>query len=200
MKRFRFNIGTLVILVLVLGVSFAALRDSSDLWESGGFTLTIGVLLISILLAVHRRESRRPFWIGFALFGWVYLGLSSVPSIESRLITTKGLAYLRSKLSERSLKFNTVKHARSWSLASRNQVQNPGNNTAGNDGIVVSHEVWLFDRTSGRRLSGWNGTTENFVKIGHSLLALLAGWFGGQLSRRRYRSSGSQEPTSAAEA
>ena len=115
MRCFRYHIGTLVILVLVLAISFAALRESNDLWESGVFTLTIGVLLISILLAAHRRESRRAFRIGFALFGCVYLGLSLVPSIESRLLTTKGLAYLRSKLSERSLKINTVRHTGSWS-------------------------------------------------------------------------------------
>ena len=76
MRRFRFGIGILVILVLFLGVGFAALRESSDLWESGVFTLTLAALLTSILLAVHRTESRRAFWIGFALFGWTDVGLS----------------------------------------------------------------------------------------------------------------------------
>ena len=98
MRRLRFNIANLLGVILVLGVGFAALRESSDLWESGVFTLMLAALLISILLAVHRTESRRAFWIGFALFGWIYLGLSLVPSIESRLITTKALAYLDSKV------------------------------------------------------------------------------------------------------
>jgi hypothetical protein len=197
MRKLRFNIASLLSVILVLGVGFAALRESSDLWESGVFTLTLTALLISVLLAIHRTDSRRSFWIGFALFGCAYLGLSLVPSIEYRLMTTKALGYLRSKLSERSLKINTVQHTGSWSLAPRNQVQIPGNNAAGNDGIVVSHEVWLFDRTSRRRLNGWSGTTENFVRIGHSLVALMAGWFGGQLSRRLWRSSRSPDPTTA---
>src|ERR1700722_4329767 len=98
MRKFRFNIANLLAVILVLGVGFAALRESSDLWESGIFTLTLGVLLISILLAVHRSEKRRAFWLGFALFGSAYLGMSLVPSIESRLITTKGLHYLDSKV------------------------------------------------------------------------------------------------------
>ena len=200
MPKLRFNIRNLVTIIFILGVGFAALRESNDLWHSGVFTLTIGILLISTLLAIHRKESRRSLWIGFAVFGWIYLGFSLVPSIESRLITTKGLSYLRSKLSERSLKFNTVKHARSWSLASRNQVQNPGNNTAGNDGIVVSHKVWLFDRTSGRLLTGWSGTTENFVRIGHSLFALMIGWLGGLLSHHLWRSSRSPYLSTAIEA
>ena len=89
MPKLRFNIGSLLVIIFILGVGFAALRESSDLWESGLFFLMLGVLLISILLAVHRRESRRAFWIGFAVFGWTYLALTLIPSIEPRLITTK---------------------------------------------------------------------------------------------------------------
>src|SRR5271157_4920461 len=98
MRRFRFHIGTLVILVLLLGVGFAALRESNETWDSSIFTLTLGVLLISILLAIHRSGSSRAFWLGFALLGSAYLGLSLFPSIESRPITTKALAYLDSKV------------------------------------------------------------------------------------------------------
>jgi hypothetical protein len=65
MKRFRFHLGTLVILVLLLGVSFAALRESNDIWDSSIFSITIGVLLISILLAIHRAEKPRAYWLGF---------------------------------------------------------------------------------------------------------------------------------------
>jgi len=65
MKRFRFNIGTLVILVLFFGVGLAALRESNEAWYSSIFTLTLGILLISILLAIHRTEKRRAFWLGF---------------------------------------------------------------------------------------------------------------------------------------
>jgi hypothetical protein len=74
MPKLRFNIASLLVIILVTGVGFAALRESSDLWESGVFSLTIGVLLISILFAVHRKESSRAFCIGFALFGWTYFG------------------------------------------------------------------------------------------------------------------------------
>jgi len=103
MRRLRFSIANLLLVVLCSAVGFAVLRESSDLWESGLFTLTLGALLISMLLAVHRSESRRAFWFGFAVFGWTYLALSLVPSIESRLMTTKALAYLDSKVPGRSL-------------------------------------------------------------------------------------------------
>ena len=63
MRRFRFHIGTLVILVLLLGVGFAARRESNETWDSNIFSLTLGMLTISILVAIHRTEKRRAFWL-----------------------------------------------------------------------------------------------------------------------------------------
>jgi hypothetical protein len=190
MSRIRFNIASLLVVVLVLGVGFAALRESNDLWDSGLFTLTLVVLLVSILLAVHRTEARRGFWVGFALFGSGYLALSLVPSIESRLMTTKGLAYLDSKVPRGSLNIATVRHSVSWSYAPSNQVQTLATNAVGNEFTVIGQGgVWLYDRTTGTLLNGWIGTSENFIRIGHSLFALLAGWLGGLLSRRLWRAS-----------
>jgi len=90
MRRFRFHLGTLLILVLFVGVGFAALRESDETWDSSIFSVTLGVLLISISisLTIHRAGQRRAFWLGFVLYGWIYFGLSLVPSIEPRLITT----------------------------------------------------------------------------------------------------------------
>ena len=81
MRHFRFHIGTLVILVLLLGVGFAARRESNETWDSNIFSLTLGMLTISILVAIHRTEKRRAFWLGFARFGSAYLGLSQFLSI-----------------------------------------------------------------------------------------------------------------------
>ena len=141
--------------ILVLGVGFAAVRESSDLWESGIFTLAIATLLISILMAVHRTESRRAFWIGFALFGWICMVLSLVPLIESRLMTTKSLAYLESKMPGRQATTYTM-----WLLA--NGSGSPGNQvqstfTGSGNQIVISRggQKRLWDATTGRLLGGW---------------------------------------------
>jgi hypothetical protein len=53
MKRIRFNIASLLGVIIALGFGIAALREFSKLWESGVFSTTIAVLLVSILLAVH---------------------------------------------------------------------------------------------------------------------------------------------------
>ena len=147
-RKLRFNIASLLGVILVLGVGFAALRESSELWESGVFTLTLAALLMSILLAVHRGESRRAFWIGFALCGWIYLGLSLVPSIEPRLITTKALAYLDSIVPGRSPAGYTIQLAGSGSGSGSpsNQVQSIAFTAVGNQRAVLT----------GRLLGGWS--------------------------------------------
>jgi hypothetical protein len=177
MRRIRFHIGSLVFVVLVIGVSLAALRESDVIWDSGIFTLTLVILLTSVLLAFYRTETRRAFWLGFALFGATYLGLSLVPPVESRLITTKALAYLDSKL-PRSIPagftYADFDNDGTMDLYVVNNSQpnalylNKGNGT---------FRLWV------RRMTG---TTENFMRIGHSLLALIAAVVGGQLSCRLY--------------
>jgi hypothetical protein len=196
MPKLRFNIASLLGVILVFGIGFAALRESSDLWESGVLTLTVGVLLISILLAVHRTESKRAFWLGFALFGWAYMGLTFMTSVESRLITTRALHYLDSKVPGRAMVIYSTINMGTGSGTGNKQVYSIAV-TAGGTQLATSRQgqVRLWNAATGKLLGGWSGTTENFVRIGHSLFVLLAGWSGGQLSRRLYRASRSSEPS-----
>jgi hypothetical protein len=190
MRRFRFSIGSLLILVLVLGVGFAALRESTDLWDNGLFSLTLGVLLITVLLAIHRTESRRAFWMGFALFGSAFLALSLVPTIESRLLTTKALTYLDSKVPGRSSGVFMIELVGTGSGSPSNQAQSIALTANGNQLAISSPgQLRLRNAGTGRLLGNWSGTTENFIRIGHSLFALLVGWSGGLLSRRLWRAS-----------
>ena len=124
------------------------------------------------------------------MFGWGCLGLSLVPPIESRLMTTKALAYLDSKVPGRTQNFFTIQVTGTISGTPGNQVQAVAFSPQGNQLATSSlGTVKLWDATTGRLLGGWAGTTEYFVRIGHSLLALLAGWFGGLLSCRLWRAS-----------
>ena len=191
MRRFRFHLGTLVILVLLLGVGFAALRESNEIWDSSIFSITLAVLLISILLAIHRIGSRRAFWLGFAVFGSAYLGLTVVPSVESRLITTKALAYLASKMPWSSpydndgsmdLAFvnNSVFVNNSQPIALN---ANKGIATLTDVSVIAGSKPWFSNIFAGSARTGSMGTTEHFVRIGHSLMALIAAILGGVLYR-----------------
>jgi hypothetical protein len=71
-----------------------------------------------------------------------------------------------------------------------NQIQNVALSVDGKQPATTDQgQVRIWDVATGKLLAGWGGTTENFVRIGHSLLTLLAAWLGGLLSRRLWRTS-----------
>src|SRR5207248_4578990 len=98
MRPPRFTIAGLLVVILFVAVAIAALRAATAAWDSGVFGVTLAILLAAVLLAVHRAGRQRAYWLGFALFGWTYLVASLIPPIEARLPSTKGLAYLDSKV------------------------------------------------------------------------------------------------------
>jgi hypothetical protein len=184
MRRIRFHIGTLLGIVLILGIALGALRESNEIWDSGVLTLTAGVLLTSVLLALHRTEKRRVFWLGFALFGAAYLVCSLVPSIESRLITTKALAFIDSKVPRSMTRANAL-----YDLLVVNNSQpralyvNKGNGTFQDVTATVGLDYTGDGTLVLNNSAGLGGTTENFVRIGHSICALIVALLGGLLSR-----------------
>ena len=194
MRRFRFSIGSLLGLVLFLGFGLAALKAANDPWDAGVFGVTLIALLTSVLLAVHRAGSRRAYWLGFALFGCAHFTLALVPQIEARLPTTKALAYLDSKISDRVIGFP------GWARVSRTS-------PAFGDGPQTVHftpegaalvtrssrgVVRLWDGATGIPLAVSTGTSANFVRIGHSLLALIIAFLGAHLSRYLHASESSR--------
>ena len=211
MKRIRFTISSLLIAVLFLGVGIAALREATHTWDSSTFSITLAALLISILLAVHRTSKRRAYWLGFALFGSAYLGVSLIPSIESRLITTKALAFLDSKVPTRSMPAGVVYadfdndgkmdlyvvnnsqphtlYPNKGTVVFEDVTANAGLNPAGNRGKgsrILNLDNLYLNNSAGLWLRGSVGTTENFMRIGHSLLAVIVASLGGHISRRLY--------------
>src|SRR6516225_6667690 len=96
------------------------------------------------------------------LLGGSYLGLSLVPSIESRLATTKALTYLDSKVPGRTQTFFKVQFTATGSRAAGNQVQAVAFSPQGDQFATSSlGTVKLWDVATGRLLGGWAGATEN---------------------------------------
>jgi hypothetical protein len=185
MSRLRFSIASLLGLVLFLAVGLAALRAADDLWDSAVFTGTLVILLIAVLLAVHRTERQRAFWLGFAVFGWVALAASLVPPIEARLLTTKLLAYLDSKVPGRG-NGETLSIAINTSSPSQADLMVGISPSATAPNTSRPLVVKLWDVATGKLVSTNSGTSENFIRIGHSLIALVLAWLGGPLSRLLY--------------
>ncbi len=188
MQRFRFSIKSLIGFIVICAVALAALKESNDWWEKGTFTVMVLVLLTAALLAIHRSGVRRGFWVGFALFGSVYLGLSLIPPVESRLVTSPALGYLHSKLPGQDLQ--NIELMISTGGPGTSTVQNAtiAFRPSGNPLAAVNNgSVRVWNVTNGKLVVGWGGSVENFVKIGHTWIALLLAWFGGMLSRRLAR-------------
>ncbi len=79
MTRPRTTIAQLMAIVFYLGIGFAALRNADDFWASATYTLSIFVISAALLGALIRKGTRRPTWIGFAVFGWAYLVVGRLP-------------------------------------------------------------------------------------------------------------------------
>jgi hypothetical protein len=184
----RFNIASLIVFILICGVAFAALKESSEIWEHGVFSVTLLALIAAVLLAIYSSEARRAFWLGFALVGGCYLVFTLVPQIESRLVSSRGLSYLHSKLPGQpaaTVSFVVTTNGGGGSTSPGNQTLTLTASAPSTAGGSVSARLWRVG--NGGLLSGWGSSAENFVKIGHSLLALALAWLGGVLSRWLWR-------------
>jgi hypothetical protein len=197
MRRPRFNIDSLVLLVVVSAIGVAALRESSDIWDGGLLGLTLLILLVAVLLAIHRTDRRRAYWLGFTLWGGIYLAATFVPAVESRLPTTKALSYVDSKLPQQAA-VGTVAFTNGpikvTSFQAYNQVA-----FSPNGRIVAASQPGgfrLWNAGTGRLIFGSGRNTEDFVRIGHSLFALLIACLGAMLSRYLGDSSRGQAPES----
>jgi hypothetical protein len=199
MKRIRFTIGGLLTVIFCVAVATAALRASTDLWENAVFSTTLFVLATSTLLAVHRTGGKRAFWLGFVVFGGVYLSASVMPSIDSRLLTTQGLTYLDSKIPDRSREV-LVLTGSAITSSTASTAQAMGGSTAVRWNVSTTPypgsavRLWT---TTGRLLGGSSGTTENFLRIGHCVLALLFAFIGGRFSRLLHQPTAEESPASS---
>lgn len=150
----KFSIAGLLVVILSVAFALAALREASDLWDSLVFSLTFGLLAVSVLLALYRD---RPFWLGFAVFGWGYLAASLVPTIEPRLLTTKALGYVDSKVPGRGsplvIRFTTTNGGPAQSVA-------------------FSQSGQMLATSTNGTVRVWNAVTGRLLGAGRDLRAL----------------------------
>lgn len=93
MRHLRIHLAGLMGLVLILGLWFALLRWASYHAVHVAFSVTLGLLLTSILLAVYRKGRRRAFWVGFLTFGFGVL----IPTVIQWILSEDTWLELRSR-------------------------------------------------------------------------------------------------------
>jgi hypothetical protein len=96
MRKLRFSIGGLMVIVLAAAVGLAALRNASRTWAGAMLLLTCGILALGVVGAIYRKGAERAWWLGFSIFGWGYMALSGCLSgnPSSTLPTAKVLEML----------------------------------------------------------------------------------------------------------
>jgi hypothetical protein len=92
MRRFRYSVGGLMMIIVLLAAAIAALRYPSPLWANVWFSLAASALTLAVPAAVYHRGEQRAFWVGFASCGWVYFVLALFPWFQAetgfQLVTT----------------------------------------------------------------------------------------------------------------
>lgn len=76
MKYIHISIAALMGIIFTGGLSFAAARDASPIGGSLVYTFTYLTLCTAVVGSICSGAGKRPFWAGFAVFGWTYLLLS----------------------------------------------------------------------------------------------------------------------------
>ncbi len=183
MIQFRFSLRSLLLMVALIAAACATLRYPSG-WLASVWSLAILlILLFAVLASLLCSGPLRPFWIGFAVFGWGYFWLSLFPStlfpdVARQLVTTKALVmaywaaqpdgFTTGQLMDNPLNVNTVNTI--WT-------------NSGNPSLTLSPSGQLFTNITALNISGMTGprplSLEEYVRGGHALCALLIGWLGG---------------------
>ena len=169
MRSVRFSIAGLMGVVLLTAIGLAALRSPSETWAGVLLLATLAALCIALVGAICRTGAQRGGWIGFAVFGWVYLGAAFEPyELWPKLPTQSLLEWLAPRI-------------------------------GGINGPFRLSEVWAAGRAGMgggmRSVGGFGGGfgggaavvgPEPFFQIGHCLLALLAACLGALLGNRLF--------------
>jgi hypothetical protein len=202
MTRDRLSIAGLLALVALAATGLAALRSASDLWAAAMFTATLGALGAATIVAMQGRGPRRTRAAGFALAGWGYLLLSMGPWCQSavapHLLTTRLLDELRLRSRAVPRVGHKVRAVMSGELRPAAVVEvKDGRFKLHYDGWSTYHDEWvaldrLYDPASEALAApaaptvagrpGVNGY-ENFMRTGHSLLALTLALAGAAVAR-----------------
>jgi hypothetical protein len=165
MGRFRISIGRLLVVIAHCGVAFAALRSPSWIWASTFFSLVFASMAVATLTAIYRLGSQRAFWTGYAICGWLYLGLSCLSwgsSTLSPLIITTALM---------DLAYPTIDRI-------------SGMGRVG----PTTESIWQYWSQPPRSAGPFNwAVPEPYRAICHSIFTPILALLGGLLARRLHR-------------
>jgi hypothetical protein len=180
---YRVSLRVLMLAILVFGVSVAALRNASAAWAGALLLFTMGLLGAAVLGVVYRREARRAWWLGFGVFGWGYVTLTLSPW------SSRGFDPMNDALHALYVRLSPSQVVALESFAAATKAEL---------GQVIDSDPPAETRPPARgsetvvaigTLDPWA-----FRRIGHCLLAVLAGVVGGFVAHWFYATCEPKQP------
>jgi hypothetical protein len=165
----------LIVGVLACGFGLAALRNASPTWAGTMLLLTLGLLAVAVLGVIYRRDERRAWWLGFALFGWGFAALALAPWSKPEALPSTGLLdrlYLRVSPT-RVVAMETYAPPPDGRIGDALVVSN----------VVPSHAVPVTAGPADTAFLVGTLGIKAFRSIGHCLLTLLVASVGGVVAR-----------------
>ncbi len=183
----RISIRTLMTFILVSAVGLAALRNANELWAGMMLLLASAAVGVAILGVALMRGRERAWWLGFAVFGSVYLVAALCP-LRPQLGTTHLLDYVHARVVGSGIATVEVSRFDQSSVLYR---------LVTTEGRVSERTVAnsVYDSTPGGDLlatmepaNPWRSALpgaanhDQFLRVGHCLFALLAGLIGATVA------------------
>jgi hypothetical protein len=176
----RFSIRTLMAFVLVSAIGLAALRNANELWAGALLLVALAAAGAAVLGAIFLRGREQAWWAGFALFSGGYL-VAAICPVQSPLATTQMLIYIHPVVTSSETGppvYPIFWRQRAQALAKIERLKAEGRGPA--DAALDSAMKLLANLNT--QLAGTPNQDE-FIRVGHSLLSLLAGLVGGMVAR-----------------
>lgn len=188
----RISIRTLMALTVLAALVLASLRNANAWWGGTTLLLAIAAVGIAVIGAVMMRGRERCWWANFAFFSGSYLILTFAPGVSAavgnKLVTTKAIDYLYSQFAASSTETRLPQiywwqHARASAEIDRLRAENrqPGDPDLDREmRMLINLETQLRGAAD----------QSDFIRVGHSLFALLAGVVGGAVAMWFYARKG----------
>jgi hypothetical protein len=189
MRRFRFSISGMMVVIVLLCVAGAALRYPTPFWANIWFSLTLATLVLAVPAAVYRRGEQRAFWVGFATCGWVYFILTLVPWFQTEVGTQLATTTLLDVLAPRIVQTDYLLQSY-WN--GFNPQYAPAELTAWQAWNVpefLPEKPWRMVGYATLHCPGL------FLRIGHAVFCVVIAFLGGEAVR--YLASKCPQPAAA---
>jgi hypothetical protein len=187
----HFSIRTIMAVIVVSAIGMAALRNADELWAGLMLLLVLVAGGIAVLGALNLLGRERAWWQGFAVFTGGYL-VAVLSPVQSHLATTQMLIAMHPVVTSPGTGppvYPIYWRQRAQALATIESLKATGRGPA--DRELIGAMNVLANLNS--QLAGTPNQDE-FLRVGHSFFALLAGLLGGTVAVWFYGRRDRQEP------